>query len=323
MGGPPLKRGLSGEEEDSPHHGHHAEPPPKRLLPLEEHPAAPRPPLTRGDSLPAVSLAVPFDRTFKTEPKLPIRAPSFDTATSFKANGYPVSGLTNGGSGGGSSSPLSSGGRTGSPPEQGSGGNGSGNAVGGGNQQGQSPMAALMSVADNLPPSSPRSAGGGSPPGPAVPRSASRGSQHSPNSTGSSGSGRRSSGSRHVSSTTVSSSEGGSAVNGGGGGGANEGSGGEGPPSAAQPTTLKCTLCQERLEDTHFVQCPSVQLHKFCFPCSRDSIKRQGAGAEVYCPSGDKCPLANSNVPWAFMQGEIATILGEEFKSNLKKERDT
>lgn len=47
------------------------------------------------------------------------------------------------------------------------------------------------------------------------------------------------------------------------------------------PTTLKCTLCQERLEDTHFVQCPSVPHHKFCFPCSRESIKRQGAGSEV------------------------------------------
>lgn len=50
---------------------------------------------------------------------------------------------------------------------------------------------------------------------------------------------------------------------------------------ATATTTLKCTLCQERLEDTHFVQCPSVAHHKFCFPCSRDSIKRQGAGSEV------------------------------------------
>lgn len=47
------------------------------------------------------------------------------------------------------------------------------------------------------------------------------------------------------------------------------------PPTSAQSTTLKCTLCQERLEDTHFVQCPSVNHHKFCFPCSRESIKRQ------------------------------------------------
>ena len=87
---------------------------------------------------------------------------------------------------------------------------------------------------------------------------------------------------------------------------------------------LKCALCQERLEDTHFVQCPSAQDHKFCFPCSRDSIRRQGSGAEVYCPSGKKCPLVGSNVPWAFMQNEIATILAENSKEpiNIKKEHD-
>lgn len=100
----------------------------------------------------------------------------------------------------------------------------------------------------------------------------------------------------------------------------NSAPGGPAPAPAPNPT-LKCTLCQERLEDTHFVQCPSVGHHKFCFPCSRESIKRQGSGAEVYCPSGEKCPLANSTIPWAFMQGEIATILGEELK--VKKERET
>ncbi|XP_075963470.1 LOW QUALITY PROTEIN: putative E3 ubiquitin-protein ligase IRF2BPL [Anarhichas minor] len=82
---------------------------------------------------------------------------------------------------------------------------------------------------------------------------------------------------------------------------------------------LCCTICHERLEDTHFVQCPSVQNHKFCFPCSRESIKNQGSSGEVFCPSGDKCPLIGSNVPWAFMQGEIATILDVK----VKKERDT
>lgn len=51
--------------------------------------------------------------------------------------------------------------------------------------------------------------------------------------------------------------------------------------AAAAAATLKCTICQERLEDTHFVQCPSISHHKFCFPCSRDSIKQQGAGSEV------------------------------------------
>uniref|UniRef100_A0A8C8RAP7 Interferon regulatory factor 2 binding protein 1 n=1 Tax=Pelusios castaneus TaxID=367368 RepID=A0A8C8RAP7_9SAUR len=83
---------------------------------------------------------------------------------------------------------------------------------------------------------------------------------------------------------------------------------------------LCCTICHERLEDTHFVQCPSVPGHKFCFPCSRDFIKAQGAAGEVYCPSGEKCPLAGSNVPWAFMQGEIATILAGDVR--VKKERD-
>lgn len=83
---------------------------------------------------------------------------------------------------------------------------------------------------------------------------------------------------------------------------------------------LCCTICYERLEDTHFIQCPSVPSQKFCFPCSRESIKAQGAIGEVYCPSGEKCPLVGSNVPWAFMQGKITTILAGDVK--MKKERD-
>jgi len=75
---------------------------------------------------------------------------------------------------------------------------------------------------------------------------------------------------------------------------------------------LKCTICAQRLEDTHFVQCPTETQHKFCFPCSADSIKKQGStNGEVFCPSGERCPLGGSNVPWAFMQGEISTILAE------------
>ncbi|XP_038641985.1 interferon regulatory factor 2-binding protein 1-like [Scyliorhinus canicula] len=94
------------------------------------------------------------------------------------------------------------------------------------------------------------------------------------------------------------------------------------PPGAPDSSNspLCCTICHQRLEDTHFVQCPSVPGHKFCFPCSRESIKSQGASGEVYCPSSEKCPLIGSNVPWAFMQGEIATILAGDIK--VKKERD-
>lgn len=90
-------------------------------------------------------------------------------------------------------------------------------------------------------------------------------------------------------------------------------------PSAGvvrRDTALRCTLCGDQLEDVHFVQCPSVGDHKFCFTCSRDSIRKQSTanggapGAEIYCPSGEKCLLAGSNIPWAFMQNEIVAILG-------------
>ena len=164
---------------------------------------------------------------------------------------------------------------------------------------GPSPMAALMSVTDTLPPGSPSRADSVASRGGSVCSSGPGGIRQSPHGSPSSGGVRR---------------PGSGGVDSSGGGG-----------DVASSESLKCTLCHERLEDTHFVQCPSVGDHKFCFPCSRESIKRQGAGNEVYCPSGKKCPLVGSNVPWAFMQGEIATILGEEYKESLKikKERDT
>ncbi|KAG8332446.1 hypothetical protein J6590_022658 [Homalodisca vitripennis] len=89
-----LKRGLSTSADDDDHHPHHAHAngdggPAKRMV-VDDQGHSSRPPLTRGDSLPAVSLAIPFERSFKAEPKHPIRAPSFDTATSFKPNGNTV-----------------------------------------------------------------------------------------------------------------------------------------------------------------------------------------------------------------------------------------
>ena len=33
---------------------------------------------------------------------------------------------------------------------------------------------------------------------------------------------------------------------------------------------------------------------------------------QAFCPSGERCPLQGSTVPWAFMQEEIETILGEK-----------
>lgn len=73
-----LKRGISAIDEDE-----HAE---KRLSLEEQHPV--RPPLTRGDSLPAVSLAVSYVQERPPKDKQhPVRATSFETATTFKPNG--------------------------------------------------------------------------------------------------------------------------------------------------------------------------------------------------------------------------------------------
>ncbi|XP_054667443.1 interferon regulatory factor 2-binding protein 1 isoform X1 [Grus americana] len=100
----------------------------------------------------------------------------------------------------------------------------------------------------------------------------------------------------------------------------------EEPPASHRPAedsaspTLCCGLCRQRLEDTHFVQCPSVPAHRFCFPCARRAIRARGAGGEVHCPSGGRCPLAGSGLPWAFMQGEIAAILAGDVR--VKRERD-
>uniref|UniRef100_A0A8C6U565 Interferon regulatory factor 2 binding protein 1 n=1 Tax=Neogobius melanostomus TaxID=47308 RepID=A0A8C6U565_9GOBI len=95
-------------------------------------------------------------------------------------------------------------------------------------------------------------------------------------------------------------------------GGASELGSASGSSGHAVGNTLSCTLCHERLEDTHFVQCPSVQGHRFCFPCTRVYIQSRRADGEVYCPSGERCPLDNTpnSPPWAFMQGEVTTILG-------------
>ncbi|XP_052903405.1 interferon regulatory factor 2-binding protein-like A isoform X2 [Anopheles moucheti] len=297
-----------------------------------------RPPLTRGESLPAVPF-VP-DRQPSYKDKHPVRTASFDTAA-FKALGS-SSGRRSSGSRHVSSTTVTS-----SEAQQpnsslpGSGGSttpngGSAGGPNGGN--GNTPPVAMgplgpgQQMSQQVPPPPPQSQSqsqGGPPDG--VP----------PGLGGNAGSGANAPGGPNASPAPPGtggppgSGPGSGAPGGGAGGPGSGGPGGLPPPPGSAPSnappgtapapapnpTLKCTLCQERLEDTHFVQCPSVGHHKFCFPCSRESIKRQGSGAEVYCPSGEKCPLANSTIPWAFMQGEIATILGEELK--VKKERET
>nr|XP_020442731.1 interferon regulatory factor 2-binding protein 1-like [Monopterus albus] len=161
-----------------------------------------------------------------------------------------------------------------------------------------SPISALMGVADSL--------------------SSSQMARDSPSmsTAHSSTAGRPASSSPSGASTSVSQGQGLSA-----GGPSSNTSAGE-SSGTTQGTLLCCTLCRQRLEDTHFVQCPSVPHHKFCFPCTRGFIRNQGQGGEVYCPSGERCPLAGSTVPWAFMQGEISTILAGDGDVMVKKEND-
>ena len=164
-----------------------------------------------------------------------------------------------------------------------------------------SPISALMGVADSL--------------------SSSQMARDSPSmsTAHSSSAGRPTSSSPSTSSTSVSQAALGQGLS--AGGPSTNASAGE-STSSSQGTLLCCTLCRERLEDTHFVQCPSVPHHKFCFPCTRGFIRSQGQGGEVYCPSGERCPLAGSSVPWAFMQGEISTILAGDGDVTVKKESD-
>ncbi|XP_022656307.1 interferon regulatory factor 2-binding protein 1-like isoform X2 [Varroa jacobsoni] len=284
-----------------------------------------RPPLTRGESMPAAVMAAPFElRNYKKDHMVG-RVYSFDAATSIKAGpGFPSacsSAAQVAGPVGATLSPLT---RSIASPE------GPLSALA---QQGlasaQAPSAGNpheernglhhgSSVSAEPPPSTRRHSPPvapkksrhslsaqpsqeGPPPSPASAASATPGQP-------SAGPGAAASGPGGPASNAASS--GGSGVK-----GAAAGGGAESAP------TLKCTLCQQRLEDTHFVQCPSVGAHKFCFPCSRDSIQQQAAnaGGEVYCPSGEKCPLLGSTVPWAFMQNEIATILGNEELAPAKK----
>ncbi|XP_018598125.1 interferon regulatory factor 2-binding protein 1 [Scleropages formosus] len=187
-----------------------------------------------------------------------------------------------------------------------------------------SPISALMSVADNL-------GSAGQSPKDATPSSSSSSLAHSmgarqnsgsPSAATSAGQQRRlasRNGEPHSSGSSSCASSSGAALPLAPAGDHGAAPGGE-PAAAVASTPLCCTICHERLEDTHFVQCPSVPSHKFCFPCTRNFIRGQSAGSEVYCPSGEKCPLVGSNVPWAFMQGEIATILAGDVK--VKKERD-
>ena len=85
---------------------------------------------------------------------------------------------------------------------------------------------------------------------------------------------------------------------------------------------LICNLCAVRLGDSHFVQCPSVGQHKFCFPCSAYYIKKQGTKNDISCPSGERCQVAGTKqtVTWSFMAEEISIICQERRSLRFRRE---
>ncbi|KAL5275932.1 IRF2BP2 family protein [Megaselia abdita] len=149
-----------------------------------------RPPLTRGESLPAVTFVT--ERSQSLRDKHPVRAPSFDTAT-FKSGVFPSTSsvqypIVIGTNNNNVTPPISQPQSVSQPqlqppppPQQ----QQQNSSLPPPNQinSAASAMANLVSITETLPSGSPRN--GPSPPGPpGPPRSASRGSQHSPNSSG-------------------------------------------------------------------------------------------------------------------------------------------
>ena len=70
----------------------------------------------------------------------------------------------------------------------------------------------------------------------------------------------------------------------------------------------KCKNCDGNLVETDFIQCPSNMTHKFCFSCCKNFIfhrrhKFFKQDSEVFCPSGERCPLKGSTLPWTFSYG--------------------
>lgn len=102
------------------------------------------------------------------------------------------------------------------------------------------------------------------------------------------------------------------------------------PAGVAAAVDSVCYACLARLQEAAFVQCPSEPSHRFCFACTKDSIKQQlgvsgggspvvrqlamaaaggGSGTGALCPSGKRCLLAGTALPWAFMPHELEQIM--------------
>ena len=86
-------------------------------------------------------------------------------------------------------------------------------------------------------------------------------------------------------------------------------------PSAEKSSEAEATSTQEKscehcgchLNSVQYVQCPSVEKHRYCLFCTYMHIEWCDAGT-VSCPSKLRCPHPNSDIPWVFLPNEIDSI---------------
>ncbi|XP_065185558.1 interferon regulatory factor 2-binding protein 2-like [Sycon ciliatum] len=76
--------------------------------------------------------------------------------------------------------------------------------------------------------------------------------------------------------------------------------------SASAPQK-SCNHCGCGLKSVQYVQCPSVERHRYCLFCTYMHIEWSDPGA-VSCPSKQRCLHPTSNVPWVFLPNEIESI---------------
>ncbi|GAU88346.1 hypothetical protein RvY_01058-2 [Ramazzottius varieornatus] len=87
------------------------------------------------------------------------------------------------------------------------------------------------------------------------------------------------------------------------------------PPSRTPPAAVKCRLCHKVIDNANYIQCPSVQEHRFCFRCCKDCVKFSTADSPATCPSGERFVRnIDRNIPLIFdSEKEIKVCVFEIF----------
>lgn len=74
--------------------------------------------------------------------------------------------------------------------------------------------------------------------------------------------------------------------------------------TSAEKTCLHCGCLVSAVQ---YVQCPSVEKHRYCLFCTFMHIEWADAGS-VTCPSKQRCLHPNTDTPWVFLPDEIDSI---------------